>query len=309
MEKLSLKYKKILLQPYLGSNTSMKCRDSISMQFPKYNKHFENVLKTYIAASEYLSKIPSYHIGYDYATKLMFSLIPETFVKQKINVLELCCGFGSTMKYLHDSYNCEYTGVDFNFKAINECAKKISELQNKNLFTIKVENILDFNYDVNKYDLVVIEDALTHIPEKEFLFRRIANSLNDNGLIVLSDLITTNTTRQINLERLKRSWRLYELLNEDKYKELFKKSGFTIINTLKDIGSKLVSEHNKVDMSLGDRHYRDYINLLITNKDKFIEKWGKEKYDMRFERLKIFDYINEGKLDYIFIVLSKKANA
>ncbi|MFX1376043.1 MAG: class I SAM-dependent methyltransferase [Promethearchaeota archaeon] len=96
-----------------------------------------------------------------------FFIIAKLVGKGPQRVLDLPCGTGYLMRFLHPLI--EYVGVDLNQRFLNRIKKK--ELIKRNIqlkeVILKQKNIFEFqDYDGEKIDVIVISDILHHIYPK-----------------------------------------------------------------------------------------------------------------------------------------------
>ncbi|UCD02417.1 MAG: class I SAM-dependent methyltransferase [Promethearchaeota archaeon] len=107
-----------------------------------------------------------------------FSTIAMLIGKGPKEVLDLPCGTGYLMRFLHPAIN--YEGVDLNHRFLKRIRKK--ELKKRNIklrrIILQQKNIFDFqNYQGKKKDVIVICDILHHIYPKHVELINIAKKI------------------------------------------------------------------------------------------------------------------------------------
>ena len=111
-----------------------------------------------------------------------FSIIATFIGKGPKRVLDLPCGTGYLMRFLHPAI--EYEGADLNHRFLKRIRKK--ELKKRNIKLTKIilrhKNIFDFqDYQGKKKDVIVLCDILHHIYPKHIdlinIAKKIANKI------------------------------------------------------------------------------------------------------------------------------------
>lgn len=111
-----------------------------------------------------------------------FSIIASFIGKGPKKVLDLPCGTGYLMRFLHPAI--EYEGADLNHRFLKRIRKK--ELKKRNIKLTKIilrhKNIFDFqDYQGKKKDVIVLCDILHHIYPKHIdlinIAKKIANKI------------------------------------------------------------------------------------------------------------------------------------
>ena len=101
------------------------------------------------------------------------------------NLLEIGCGTGRTLIFLEkEGYYC--WGVDFDQLQINYANELKKELCIKNI-NFSVANIGDEIFTDEKFDIVISNDLVEHLPEQELLkyFSQVSILLKDNGIFLI----------------------------------------------------------------------------------------------------------------------------
>ncbi len=81
------------------------------------------------------------------------------FLKKKTIALEIGCGSGNNLGFLNDFGFNKIVGLDGSKSACEFAKKKFKKFKNIEIFN---ENFNLFNYEINKYDLILDRGSLTH---------------------------------------------------------------------------------------------------------------------------------------------------
>jgi len=115
--------------------------------------------------NEYYNKIYNESSEYKkhYSDIIYFPIFKEIIKKIcKHNIIiELGCGAGQLAHYLMDNKYCNYLGIDFSNKAIEQAIKTVG-----NKFIVK--DLLSYNIDLN-YDTIIALEFFEHIEYKKVL--------------------------------------------------------------------------------------------------------------------------------------------
>jgi len=270
------------------------------------SQHFTKVISFYDDAIEYIKTLPSFHIGYSFATQKLIELALLHTNFDKKSILEIGCGLGTSLNYLTRTFNLKYTGIDINQKQIEFLLTKIRQQNLSDKAIVHALNALEIKNNLGKFDIVWSEDSFSHIPNRLKLFNNIHSVLKENGFLVFSDLVKKINISDDELINQQSAWCLWNLETKETYLHLLNRADFVILDCQDNIGNILLKEHIKVDIKNGDNNYKSYLLYLIKERKKLINEWGIFNYTRRFERLKTYEYIESGKLDYNFYVAIKR---
>lgn len=308
MKKLHDDYKLIFENKYLKKYTTS---DGSSIQQLKKSRtrkvisHIKEVLNFYNGALPYIKTLPSFHIGYQYATDKLLGLVQNHFNLNEKEILEIGCGLGNSLIYLAQKFNLSGLGIDLNDNQIEICKGKLKDCFLENRIDFKILNAMKITKNLGRYDIVWSEDSFSHIPNRFLLFKKIRTILKSKGVFVFSDLVKTANISTKELHQQQTAWSLWDLETYEGYLELLHDSGFFVIESYKNIGKELLEQHIKLDVVNGDISPDLYFEILKKNKNQLINEWGVDNYSQRYERLKTYRYIKDDKLDYNFFIAIK----
>jgi ubiquinone/menaquinone biosynthesis C-methylase UbiE len=98
--------------------------------------------------------------------------------------LEIGCGAGKLSSYLMDEYNWNMTGIDLDTEQIEKAKKNHGGSEYLKFIESDVNKLPFQNKD---FDLVIMVDALHHIPNHNKALSEICRVIESNGLFVLID--------------------------------------------------------------------------------------------------------------------------
>lgn len=133
------------------------------------------------------------------------------------HVLDVCCGSGGPSRYLAQKYRCRVTGID-----LTECrvegAKRLTAMVGlDDNVTFQTANALDLAFDDGTFDVVISQEAVCHIPDKDRLVAQCARVLKPGGRLAFTDVLATDSTTESTRERLQREMTFLELGSQHTY--------------------------------------------------------------------------------------------
>lgn len=96
-------------------------------------------------------------------------------------ILDVGCGTGVLIPYYIYKDIGHVDAVDLSDKMIETCRNKFTDEK----VSFHCTNILNYDTD-RRYDLIMIYNALPHLPEREKLFAHLSELMKDNGRLVIA---------------------------------------------------------------------------------------------------------------------------
>lgn len=122
----------------------------------------------------FVSKSMLEHVAKGRVAK-MLEIYPADFQKKK--VLDVGCGYGEILYYLKNKYKSNVLGI--------EASGTVSNYGQK-MFGIKIKPVLLEEYKTNKkFDIVICNHTLEHIPDTITFLKKIKKNLKKEGLLYL----------------------------------------------------------------------------------------------------------------------------
>jgi len=150
-------------------------------------------------------------------------LIKKYFSRRKnLVLLSPGCGTGSKeLKFAIFDYFKLIEAFDLSSERIAIAIRNAKENGFSNII-YSVSDIMAFNFEVNKYDVVLFDSSLHHVRELEFILSKVYNSLKDDGLLVINEYVG-HSRFQWSKEQLNVSNVALKLLPDD-YRKRWKSS-------------------------------------------------------------------------------------
>ena len=209
---------------------------------------------------------------YEKHIKLPYVFFEKKIIENSKNcdlLVDLCCGDG-IHSFVASNYVNEIIGIDFSKKSIDLCNKVKSQKKINNV-TFKCDSILNYNFN-KKADIVIIAGSFSYFNHME-LIKKIYDTLNQDGKLIIIDSLNDNYFYRINRYK---NWlmgrrTLYTVQNMPMYKKLIEllELKFEIVET-KNFGifmflSPLLKLFFKAE----------FISNLMTYFDKYFSKFSR----------------------------------
>lgn len=123
-----------------------------------------------------------------YILPLVPDLIPD--LKNGIRVLDIGCGKGKAVNFMAQHFpKSNFYGYDLSKEAISDAIKEAQEMNNSNV-SFKIQDILNLTLN-DKFDLITAFDAIHDQPKPDLVLKNIYNSLSDNGVFLMQDILAS----------------------------------------------------------------------------------------------------------------------
>ena len=124
--------------------------------------------------------------------KYILPLVPNliTDLKNGIRVLDIGCGKGKAVNLMAQHFpKSNFYGYDLSNEAISDAIKEAQDMNNSNV-SFKIQDILNLTLN-DKFDLITAFDAIHDQPKPDLVLKNIYNSLSDNGVFLMQDILAS----------------------------------------------------------------------------------------------------------------------
>ncbi|MDD3223630.1 MAG: class I SAM-dependent methyltransferase [Clostridium sp.] len=152
-----------------------------------------------------------------------------------MQVLELACGTGQLTFPLCKKV-ASWEATDFSENMIEEAKLRVSDLP----VTFNVQDATNLSYEDERFDTVVIANALHIMPNPDKALIEIRRVLKKGGLLIAPTFVYNGKTNKILIGLMEMlGFHTFHKWTSDEYAEFIRKRGFNIINSFIIAGKML----------------------------------------------------------------------
>lgn len=184
------------------------------------------------------------------------------------HLLDLGCGKGATVEYIHDNYGYNCTGIDLSLILIAEGLKKNPY---GNLVVGSCEKL---SFEDSCMDGVMAECSFSLMKNKEAVLNEAKRVLRSHGKLIISDIYSRNQERNQIYNDISIETCILDAFLEDELKELLATCGFKVLlfedytNLLKELMCTIIMEYGSVkhfwEMIAGESIDCEKLNCAVT---------------------------------------------
>jgi MPBQ/MSBQ methyltransferase len=124
-------------------------------------------------------------------------LLSLTDLRHQQHILDVGCGFGGSLQQINQDYHhMDLTGVNIDPRQLAICRQLIPRHSNRFHWIQADACILPFRAD--SVDRILCIEAMFHFASRRKCFLEAARILRPGGVLILSDMILTNSAKQLN---------------------------------------------------------------------------------------------------------------
>ena len=148
------------------------------------------------------------------------------YLKKDMDVLELACGSGQ-FSFALSKKTKSWIGTDFSEQMIIE-AKKREEYEN---LIFEKADATDLSYANEKFDCVLIANALHIMPNPECAMKEIYRVLKPNGTLLAPNFLWTEGKERKIIKTLMSvlGFKMYQEWNKNQFEDFVEKHGFSVV--------------------------------------------------------------------------------
>jgi ubiquinone/menaquinone biosynthesis C-methylase UbiE len=111
-------------------------------------------------------------------------------IKEGQKVLDLCSGFGSSLRFLAKKFKIQGYGIDISPYMVEQATKRTRAEGLEGQITYRQGSVYQSPWQNNTFDVVWGEDAWCYLDSKEGLIKEAVRLLKPGGVIAFSDWVT-----------------------------------------------------------------------------------------------------------------------
>jgi ubiquinone/menaquinone biosynthesis C-methylase UbiE len=145
-----------------------------------------------------------------------------------LRVVDFCAGLGGPARYLAHRFGANVTGIELT-PARAKGAEKLTRLVGlQNCVRVIEGNVLQVPIPDASVDVVISQEALLHVPEKERALAEAFRILKPGGRIAFTDWVAHRQLSSTDKELMWQGMAVADLYSLQAYAELIRRVGFTV---------------------------------------------------------------------------------
>ena len=149
-------------------------------------------------------------------------------------VVDFCAGLGGPSRYLAHRYGADVTGIELTPARVNG-AKELTLLVGlQNIVRVIEGDVMYVPLPDATIDVVVSQEALLHVPDKERTLAEAFRILKPGGRIAFTDWVAHHPLSGADKELMWQGMAVADLFDLQTYADIVRKAGFTV-NSVEDL--------------------------------------------------------------------------
>ena len=162
------------------------------------------------------------------------ALAERAAIGKDTRVVDFCAGLGGPARYLAHRYGADVTGIELTPTRVKGALELTRLVGLQNSVRVIEGNVMRVPLPDASVDVVVSQEALLHVPDKERTLSEAFRILKPGGRIAFTDWVAHRPLSDADKELMWQGMAVAELYNTQTYAELIKKVGFTV-NSIEDL--------------------------------------------------------------------------
>jgi len=162
------------------------------------------------------------------------ALAQRAAIRKATRVVDFCAGLGGPARYLAHRYGADVTGIELTPARVKGALELTRLVGLQNNVRVIEGNVMRVPLPDASVDVVVSQEALLHVPDKERTLAEAFRILKPGGRIAFTDWVAHRPLSDADKKLMWQGMAVADLYNPQTYSELIKKVGFTV-NSVEDL--------------------------------------------------------------------------
>jgi sarcosine/dimethylglycine N-methyltransferase len=150
----------------------------------------------------------------------------EVSLTSRHRVIDLGCGYGSTARFLADSYGCRVVGTNISQKELALARQRAEEASLQDLLTFEYGDFHDLPYPDGSFDVAWSQEAFLHGVDKAKILSECKRVLMPGGTLIFTDILVRRDTPQEDRARIYDRVKSPDMWDTDDYIKAIANLGF-----------------------------------------------------------------------------------
>jgi sarcosine/dimethylglycine N-methyltransferase len=143
-------------------------------------------------------------------------------------VVDFCAGLGGPSRYLAHRYGADVTGIELTPARVKGAEELTRLVGLQNIVRVIEGNVMHVPLPDATVDVVVSQEALLHVPDKERTLAESYRILKPGGRIAFTDWVAHRPLSSSDKELMWQGMAVADLYNLQAYADLIRRAGFTV---------------------------------------------------------------------------------
>jgi ubiquinone/menaquinone biosynthesis C-methylase UbiE len=162
------------------------------------------------------------------------ALAERAAIGKDTRVVDFCAGLGGPARYLAHRYGADVTGIELTPTRVKGAVELTRLVGLQNSVRVIEGNVMRAPLPDASVDVVVSQEALLHVPDKERALAEAFRILKPGGRIAFTDWVAHRPLSDADKKLMWQGMAVADLYNPQTYAELIKRVGFTV-NSVQDL--------------------------------------------------------------------------
>ena len=162
------------------------------------------------------------------------ALAERAAIGKDTRVVDFCAGLGGPARYLAHRYGADVTGIELTPTRVKGAVELTRLVGLQSRVRVIEGNVMQVPLPDASVDVVVSQEALLHVPDKERTLAEAFRILKPGGRIAFTDWVAHRPLSDADKKLMWQGMAVADLYDPPTYAELIKKIGFTV-NSVEDL--------------------------------------------------------------------------
>jgi ubiquinone/menaquinone biosynthesis C-methylase UbiE len=145
-------------------------------------------------------------------------------------IVDFCAGLGGPSRYFAHRYGADVTGIELTPARVKGAEELTRRVGLQDSVRVIEGNVMQVPLPESSVDVVISQEALLHVPDKERALSEAYRILKPGGRIVFTDWVAHRPLSDSDKKLMWQGMAVADLCNLDRYAELLERVGFEVIS-------------------------------------------------------------------------------
>jgi ubiquinone/menaquinone biosynthesis C-methylase UbiE len=156
------------------------------------------------------------------------ALAERAGIGKDTRVVDFCSGLGGPSRYFAHRYGADVTGIELTPARVKGAEELTRRVGLQNSVRVIEGNVMQVPLSDTSVDVVISQEALLHVPDKERALAEAYRILKPGGRIAFTDWVAHQQLSGVDKQLMWQGMAVADLYNLQTYADLIRRAGFTV---------------------------------------------------------------------------------